>query len=41
MMCAWLSQECRGSRSFGWRGLKSGPAHAGASEDRALNFFGA
>jgi hypothetical protein len=31
MMCAWVSQEWRGSRSLGWRGLKSGPAHSGAS----------
>jgi hypothetical protein len=31
MMCAWVSQERRGNPRFGARGLKSGPAHSGAS----------
>ena len=30
-MCAWVSQERRGNPRFGARGLKSGPAHSGAS----------
>ena len=30
-MCACVSQERRGNPRFGARGLKSGPAHSGAS----------
>jgi hypothetical protein len=41
MMCACVSQAFLGSRSLGWRGLKSGPAHTGADALGAPDAFGA